>query len=200
MAINVRHETNLQIQYLGTGEDGNALEEFHPERIASRLLDRGDIESIVEKAYEEMGEGKLNSMKDRVVAGKMTFDDYLVQIRSMKNMGGISKVLSFLPGASQMGDISQMAKNIDFSKQEAIILSMTQKERLNPDLLEKSGSRRVRISKGSGTTLADVKKLLNQIQKMKDMAKVMTNMESNGISFDDIKNFDVNKLRNLLKN
>jgi signal recognition particle subunit SRP54 len=200
VAINVRHETNLQIQYLGTGEDGNALEEFHPERIASRLLDRGDIESIVEKAYEEMGEGKLNSMKDRVVAGKMTFDDYLVQIRSMKNMGGISKVLSFLPGASQMGDISQMAKNIDFSKQEAIILSMTKKERLNPDLLEKSGSRRVRISKGSGTTLADVKKLLNQIQKMKDMAKVMSKMESNGISFDDIKNFDVNKLRNLLKN
>lgn len=199
VAINVRYETNLQIQYLGTGENGDALEEFHPDRISSRLLDRGDIESIVEKAYDEMGEKNLNSIKNRVVSGQMNFEDYLTQIRSMKKMGGISKVMSFLPGASQMGNISQMLGNVNFSKQEAIILSMTKKERMSPDLLEKSSSRRVRISKGSGTTLADVKQLLNQLQKMKDMAKVMSKMEGNGISMDDIKNFDINKLKNLLK-
>lgn len=199
VAINVRHETNLQIQYLGTGEGGDAIEEFYPDRIASRLLDRGDIDTIVEKAYEEMGESTLNSMKDRVVAGKMTFDDYLMQIRSMKKMGGIAKVMSFLPGAGQMGNMAQMANSIDFSKQEAIILSMTKKERNNPDLLDKSSSRRVRIAKGSGATLADVKKLLNQIEKMKDMAKVMAKMEGNGISMDDLKNFDLNKLRGLMK-
>lgn len=198
-AINVRHETNLQIQYLGTGEGGDALEEFHPDRIASRLLDRGDIDSIIEKAYEEMGDSNLNSMKDRVVAGQMTFNDYLTQIRSMKKMGGLAKVMSFLPGASQMGDIAHFTRNLNFEKQEAIILSMTKKERYNPSLLEKFPSRRVRISKGSGTTLADVKQLLNQLQKMKDMAKVMAKMQNNGISMDDLKNFDVNKLRQLMK-
>ncbi len=199
VAINILHETKIQIQYLGTGEGGDAIEEFHPERIASRLLDRGDIDTIVEKAYEEMGEENLQSMKSRVIAGKMTFNDYLTQIRSMKKMGGLSKVMSFLPGASQMGNISQITQNIDFVKHEAIILSMTKKERNSPDLLEKSSSRRVRIAKGSGTTLADVKKLLNQIQKMKDMAKVMAKMEGNGISMDDLKNFDVNKLRSLMR-
>ncbi len=198
VAINIRHETDMQIQYLGTGEDGDAIEEFHPDRISSRLLDRGDIDTIVEKAYEEMGEKKLNSMKGRIVSGKMTFDDYLTQIKSIAKMGGISKAMSFLPGAGQMNDISQIAKNIDFKKQEAIILSMTKKERKCPDLLEKSSSRRVRVSKGSGSTLSDVKKLLNQLQKMQDMAKVMAKMEGNGISMDDLKNFDVNKLKGLM--
>jgi len=197
-AINIHHETNLQIQYIGTGEDGNAIEEFHPERIASRLLDRGDIESIVEKAYDAVGENKLNDIKNRVVEGKMTFDDYLTQIRSMKKMGGVTKLLSFLPGASQLGNMGQLINNLDFSKQEAIILSMTQKERLNSSLLEKYGSRRVRISKGSGTTLADVKKLLNQLEKMRDAAKAMKKMQSSGISFDDLKNFDINKLKGML--
>lgn len=199
VAINIKHETNLQIKYLGTGETGNAIEEFHPDRIASRLLDRGDIDTIVEKAYEEMGENTVNSMKDRVASGTMNFEDYLMQVKSMTKMGGIAKMMSFLPGAGQMGDISQMAKNVDFSKQEAIILSMTPKERKHPDLLEKQSSRRVRIAKGSGTTLAEVKKLLNQLQKMKDMSKIMAKMEGNGISMDDIKNFDINKLRNMMK-
>ena len=197
-AINIHHETSLQIQYIGTGEDGDAIEEFHPERIASRLLDRGDIESIVEKAYDAVGENKLNDIKNRVVDGKMTFDDYLTQIRSMKKMGGIGKLLSFLPGASQLGAMSQIMNNLDFAKQEAIILSMTQKERLNPDLLEKHGSRRVRVAKGSGTTLADVKKLLNQLGKMRDAAKAMQKMQNAGISMDDLKNFDINKLKGML--
>lgn len=199
VAINIKHETNLQIKYLGTGEGGNAIEEFHPDRIASRLLDRGDIETIVEQAFDEMGENTVNSMKDRVVSGQMNFNDYLTQIRSMKKMGGIAKMISFLPGAGQIGNVAQMAKSIDFSKQEAIILSMTKKERLNPDLLEKQSSRRVRIARGSGADLAEIKKLLNQLQKMKDMSKIMAKMEGNGISMDDIKNFDVNKLKALMK-
>ncbi len=197
-AINIHHETNLQIQYIGSGEDGDAIEEFYPERIASRLLDRGDIESIVEKAYDAVGENKLNDIKNRVIEGKMTFDDYLTQIRSMKKMGGIGKLLSFLPGASQLGAMGQIMNNLDFAKQEAIILSMTQKERMNPDLLEKHGSRRVRVAKGSGTTLADVKKLLNQLGKMRDAAKTMQKMQDSGISFDDLKNFDINKLKGML--
>ncbi len=197
-AINIHHETNLQIQYIGTGEDGDDIEEFYPERIASRLLDRGDIESIVEKAYDAVGENKLNDIKNRVVEGKMTFDDYLTQIRSMKKMGGISKLLSFLPGASQLGAMGQIINNLDFAKQEAIILSMTQKERTQPDLLEKHGSRRVRVAKGSGTTLADVKKLLNQLGKMRDAAKAMQKMQNSGISMEDLKNFDINKLKGML--
>ena len=92
-----------------------------------------------------------------------------------------------------------MAKNVDFSKQEAMICSMTKKEKRKPELLERQSSRRVRVAKGSGTTLADVKQLMNQLQKMKDMAKVMAKMEGNGVSMDDLKNFDVNKLRSFMK-
>jgi signal recognition particle subunit SRP54 len=198
VAINIHHETKLQIQYIGTGEDGDSIEEFHPERISSRLLDRGDIETIVEKAYDAVGEDALNNIKNRVIEGKMTFDDYLTQIRSMKKMGGIGKILSFLPGASQLGSIGQIMNNLDFAKQEAIILSMTKKERLNPELLEKHSSRRVRIAKGSGLTLADVKKLMNQLAKMRDASKAMQKMQNAGISLDDLKNFDINKLKGML--
>lgn len=197
-AINIRYETKLQIKYIGTGEKADDFEEFHPARIASRLLDRGDIDTIVEKAFEEFGETNVNSMKDRILDGNMTFNDYLTQIQTMKKMGGVSKIMSFLPGASNMASMTQNINTKDFEKQEAIILSMTAKERNNPKLLEQS-SRRVRIARGSGTTLADVKKLINQIDKIKDMSKFMKKMQNNGVSMDDLKNFDISKLQQMLK-
>lgn len=197
-AINIRYETKLQIKYIGTGEKADDFEEFHPSRIASRLLDKGDIDTIVEKAFEEFGEQNLNSMKGRILDGKMTFNDYLTQIQTMKKMGGLSKVMSFLPGASNLAGMAQNANTKDFAKQEAMILSMTPKERCNPHLLEQS-SRRVRIARGSGTTLADVKKLMNQIEKMKDMSKIMKKMQSNGLSVEDLKNFDISKLQQMIK-
>jgi signal recognition particle subunit SRP54 len=199
-AINIRYETKIQIKYIGTGEKADDFEEFHPSRIASRLLDRGDIETVVEKAFEEFGEKNVNDMKNRILSGKMTYSDYLTQIQTMKKMGGLSKVMSFLPGASNMAGMMNNINMAEFGKQEAMILSMTQKERNNPKLLELHSSRRVRVSRGSGTTLADVKKLMNQIEKMAKMSDVMKKMQNNGISMDDLKNFDISQLQKMLKN
>ena len=199
-AINIRYETKTQIKYIGTGEKADDFEEFHPSRIASRLLDRGDIETVVEKAFEEFGEKNVNDMKNRILSGKMTYSDYLTQIQTMKKMGGLSKVMSFLPGASNMAGMMNNINMAEFGKQEAMILSMTQKERNNPKLLELHSSRRVRVSRGSGTTLADVKKLMNQIEKMAKMSDVMKKMQNNGISMDDLKNFDISQLQKMLKN
>lgn len=199
-AINIRYETKIQIKYIGTGEKADDFEEFHPSRIASRLLDRGDIETVVEKAFEEFGEKNVNDMKTRILSGKMTYSDYLTQIKTMKKMGGLSKVMSFLPGASGMAGALNNINPAEFVKQEAIILSMTPKERNNPKLLELHSSRRVRVSRGSGTTLADVKKLMNQIEKMGQMATMMKKMENKGISMEDLKNFDISQLQKMLKN
>jgi signal recognition particle subunit SRP54 len=156
------------------GEKIDDLESFHPDRLANRILGMGDIVSLVEKASQDLDEEKIKSTEEKIKKGTFTFEDYLLQLRQMKKMGGMEGVLSLLPGVSKAKEQMQNA-NVDeklLSANEAIILSMTKKERENPDII--SGSRRKRISSGSGTDAQTINRLLKQFKMMSKMMKKMS--------------------------
>ncbi len=172
-ALSIRAVTGAPIKFLGTGERADALEAFHPDRLASRILGRGDMASLVEKAKEEFGEQDSKQLKRRMVDGSFGLDDFIEQFRKVQNMGSISQLLGMIPG---MGNLKQKL-NVDeldddfFSRVEAIISSMTPDERRKPDIL--NASRRRRIARGSGTTIQDVNQLLNQFKEARKMMKAM---------------------------
>ncbi len=171
-ALSIRAVTGAPIKFLGTGEKAQALEAFHPDRLASRILGQGDMASLVEKAKEEFGED-ARRMKRRMAEGSFGLDDFIEQFRKVQNMGSISQLLGMIPG---MGNIRQQLSVDDldddfFARVEAIICSMTPEERRKPDIL--NGSRRRRIARGSGTTIQDVNQLLNQFKEARKMMKAM---------------------------
>lgn len=172
-ALSIRAVTGAPIKFLGTGEKAQALEAFHPDRLASRILGQGDMASLVEKAKEEFGEHDARQMKRRMAEGSFGLDDFIEQFRKVQNMGSISQLLGMIPG---MGNIRQQLSVDDldddfFARVEAIICSMTPEERRKPDIL--NGSRRRRIAQGSGTTIQDVNQLLNQFKEARKMMKAM---------------------------
>tara|TARA_Y100001970_G_C14172151_1_gene824764 strand:- start:372 stop:1721 length:1350 start_codon:yes stop_codon:yes gene_type:complete len=173
-ALSMKQTTGKPIKFIGVGEKIKDFEKFYPERLAKRILGMGDIVSLVEKASQDLDEEKIKNAEENLKEGKFTFDDYLMQIRQMKKMGGMEGVLSLLPGVGKAK--KQMEKaNIDeklLNSNEAIILSMTKKERLNPEII--SGSRRKRISLGSGTDIQTINKLLKQFKMMSKMMKRMS--------------------------
>ncbi|MDP6681135.1 MAG: signal recognition particle protein, partial [Pelagibacteraceae bacterium] len=159
-ALSMKQTTGKPIKFIGVGEKIDDLESFHPDRLANRILGMGDIVSLVEKASQDLDEEKIKSTEEKIKKGTFTFEDYLLQLRQMKKMGGMEGVLSLLPGVSKAKEQMQNA-NVDeklLSANEAIILSMTKKERENPDII--SGSRRKRISSGSGTDVQTINRLL----------------------------------------
>ena len=169
-ALSLKSITGKPILYIGTGEKTEDFEQFHPDRIASRILGMGDIVSLVEKAQETVDEEAALKMTKKLQRNEFTLQDYLEQFQQVKKMGNIQSIMDMIPGMSGM-DASQM----DFSslkKNEAIIQSMTYKERLNHLII--GPSRRKRIAKGSGTSVADVNKLLKQFEKTKLMMKKMS--------------------------
>ena len=172
-ALSIRAVTGAPIKFLGTGEKADALEPFHPDRLASRILGQGDMASLVEKAKEEFGEHDAKQLKQRMVDGSFGLDDFIEQFKKVQKMGSISQLLGMIPG---MGNLKQQL-NVDeldddfFAKVEAIISSMTPDERRKPDILD--GSRRRRIATGSGTTVQDVNQLLNQFKEARKMMKAM---------------------------
>ena len=169
-ALSLKSITGKPILYIGTGEKTEDFEQFHPDRIASRILGMGDIVSLVEKAQETVDEEAALKMAKKLQRNEFTLQDYLEQCQQVKKMGNIQSIMDMIPGMSGM-DASQM----DFSslkKNEAIIQSMTYKERLNHLII--GPSRRKRIAKGSGTSVADVNKLLKQFEKTKLMMKKMS--------------------------
>ena len=173
-ALSMKQTTGKPIKFLGVGEKIDDLETFHPDRLANRILGMGDIVSLVEKASQDLDEEKIKLTEEKIKKGNFTFDDYLLQLRQMKKMGGMEGVLSLLPGVGKVKEQMQNA-NIDeklLSSNEAIILSMTKKERSNPDII--SGSRRKRISLGSGTDVQTINKLLKQFKMMSKMMKKMS--------------------------
>ena len=173
-ALSMKQTTGKPIKFLGVGEKIADLESFHPDRLANRILGMGDIVSLVEKAAQDLGEEKIKLTEEKIKKGNFTFDDYLLQLRQMKKMGGMEGVLSLLPGVGKVKEQMQNA-NIDeklLSSNEAIILSMTKKERSNPDII--SGSRRKRISLGSGTDVQTINRLLKQFKMMSKMMKKMS--------------------------
>ena len=182
-ALSMKQTTGKPIKFIGVGEKIDDLEAFHPDRLANRILGMGDIVSLVEKASQDLDEEKIRLTEEKIKKGSFTFDDYLMQLKQMKKMGGMEGVLSLLPGVGKVKEQMQNA-NIDeklLSMNEAIILSMTKTERENPDII--SGSRRKRISLGSGTDVQMINKLLKQF---KMMSKMMKKMSKGGVPKDGV--------------
>ncbi|MBU3071601.1 signal recognition particle protein [Aestuariicella sp. G3-2] len=178
-ALSVRHVTGKPIKFLGMGEKVDALEPFHPDRIASRILGMGDLLSLIEEAERNIDKDKAEKLVKKVSAGKkFDLEDLRDQLQQMQNMGGMTSMLEKLPG---MGNVAQLAEQANMTKQfkvmEVIIDSMTPAERANPDLL--NGSRKRRITMGSGTQIQDLNRLLKQ---HKQMAKMMKKMKGGGMA------------------
>ena len=181
-ALSMKHVANVPIKFLGVGEKIDNLEVFHPDRIANRILGMGDIVSLVEKASEDFDQEKLKKAEEKLKKGQFSLNDYLSQLRQMKKMGGIEGVMSFLPGVSKIKsqmDQSGIDENV-IKKNEAIILSMTKKERENPKIID--GSRKKRIANGSGTDIATINKLLKQFKMMSEMMKKMSKGNMKGMA------------------
>ncbi len=173
-ALSMKHVTGKPIKYIGVGEKVSDFEMFHPDRLANRILGMGDVVTLVEKAAQNLGEEKIKETEDELKKGIFTMDTYLSQLRQMKKMGGMEGVMSMLPGVNKMKAKMDQA-NIDekmLIENEAIILSMTKKEKENPKII--SGSRRKRISKGAGVDVSKINKLLKQFKMMSDMMKKMS--------------------------
>ena len=173
-ALSMKAVTGCPIKFLANGEKINQLEAFHPDRIANRILGMGDVVSLVEKVAEDLEQEKIQKIEDDLKKGSFTFDAYLQQIRQMKKVGGMSGVLSMMPGVSKMKkqiDESNLDESL-LNKQEAIILAMTPNERDNPKII--GGSRKKRIANGSGTDISMVNKLLKQHKMMTNVMKKMS--------------------------
>ena len=175
-AISMHYITGVPIKFLGSGEKPEDLELFFPDRIASRILGMGDIVSLVEQAQAKIDENEAKALTERMLNGQFNFNDMLSQFRQVKKLGSIGGIMKFLPGIGGLTEKLQMAGINDnmMKRQEAIILSMTKKERLNPDILLMG--RKKRIAKGAGISLSDVEKLIRQYQKTKQMMDQMHKM------------------------
>ncbi|MFY9179444.1 MAG: signal recognition particle protein [Venatoribacter sp.] len=171
-ALSVRHITGKPIKFMGMGEKTDALEPFHPDRVASRILDLGDVLTLIEQAERTIDKEKADKLAKKIKTGKgFDLEDFLDQIQQMKKMGGLTSMLDKLPG---MGNLGNMAKQTDaaeknFKQMEAIIRSMTPAERRNPDLI--NGSRKKRIASGSGNQIQDINRVLKQHAQMQKMMK-----------------------------
>ena len=173
-ALSMKHVTGKPIKFIGVGEKITDLEIFHPDRLANRILGMGDVVTLVEKAQQNLSDEKIKETEEELKKGIFTMDSYLAQLRQMKKMGGMEGVMSMLPGINKMKTKMDQA-NIDekmLIENEAIILSMTKEEKENPKII--SGSRRKRISIGSGVEISKINKLLKQFKMMSDMMKKMS--------------------------
>ena len=171
-ALSVKYITGKPIKFVGTGEKLDALELFHPDRMASRILGMGDVLSLIEKAEEAYDKKNAEELERKMREQTFTLEDFLEQLHQLKKMGNLEQLIGMIPGAGSLKDVQVDEKQM--KKIEAIILSMTKKERTYPDII--NGSRRKRIAKGSGTTVEDVNKLLKQFDQMKKMMKQLTSM------------------------
>ena len=173
VALSVRHLTHVPIKFIGVSEKLDGLDSFDPERMAGRILGMGDIVSLVEKATEAIDEKEAEKTAKRMQQGKFDLEDFLSTMKQIKKLGPLENLLKLLPGAKKMGltDIKIDPKQI--AHIEAIVLSMTPKERRNPDIIK--ASRKTRIASGSGTSVQEVNKLLQQFDQMKKMMKQFSN-------------------------
>ena len=171
-ALSIKAVTNKPLLYVGMGEKLNDLEPFYPNRMADRILGMGDIMTLIEKAQENIDAEKAREMEQKIKKASFGFDDYLESMQQVKNMGGIESVLSMMPGmGGKMSQISGMIDEKQLARTEAIIMSMTPKERSNPDIL--NPSRKNRIAKGAGVNIAEVNRLVKQFNEARKMMKKM---------------------------
>ena len=170
--LSVREVTGLPIKLITTGERLEALEDFHPDRFASRVLGMGDVVSLVEKAAEAVSKEDAAKLEEKMRRGEFTLEDFLEQLRQMKQLGSLEKLVGMLPGVSgQMKDIDFAKSEREFRRMEGIICAMTRRERSKPQIL--NAKRRIRIAKGSGVTVSEVNNLLNRFSQMQQMMKKM---------------------------
>lgn len=178
-ALSIRAVTHTPIKFIGVGEKMDALEVFHPERMASRILGMGDVLTLIEKAQAQVDEEKAKELEQKMRTASITLEDFLDQLRQLRQMGPLEDLLKMIPGFNKIKGLNNL--KID-EKQlthiEAIIQSMTKEERLNPEII--NASRKRRIAKGSGTTIQEVNRLLKQFEDMKKMMKQMSGMQQRG--------------------
>jgi len=196
-ALSIKTITNSPIKFIGVGEKIENFEPFHPERIAQRILGMGDIVSLVEKAAENIDKEEMEDMAKKFAKGRFDLEDFSNQLKQMGKMGGVTGLLSMLPGVSKAQKLMAENKVSDtmINKQIAIISSMTKKERADPDIIK--ASRKIRISKGSGTKVQDVNRLLKQFLQSQKMMKRMKSMGKGGIPSDLMQKLQGNLPPNL---
>ncbi|MCA1030044.1 signal recognition particle protein [Bacillus timonensis] len=174
-ALSVKAVTNTPIKFVGLGEKLDAIEPFHPERMASRILGMGDVLSLIEKAQANVDEEKAKELEQKMKTMSFTFEDFLDQLDQVRKMGPLDELLGMLPGANKMKGLKNVqVDDKQLGHVEAIIRSMTKNEKVNPEII--NASRKKRIAKGSGRTVQEVNRLLKQFEDMKKMMKQMTNM------------------------
>tara|TARA_R110002096_G_scaffold147671_25_gene307864 strand:+ start:1712 stop:3046 length:1335 start_codon:yes stop_codon:yes gene_type:complete len=166
-ALSMRSVTQMPIKFIGEGEKMSALSEFHPDRMAGRILGMGDVVSLVETAAEAVDQDEAMRMAERLQKAQFDFNDFLAQMKMMRSLGPLENILGMLPGMSKMSDLSVDEKQI--GRTEAIVLSMTPKERRRPEIIK--ASRRKRIARGSGTSVTEVNQLLRQFSEMRKMMR-----------------------------
>jgi signal recognition particle subunit SRP54 len=171
VALSVRHLTNIPIKLVGVSEKLDGLDEFDPHRMVGRILGEGDLLSLIEKAESVIDEEKAKETARKLNKGNFDLEDFLDSLKQVKKLGPLENVLKLIPGMPKLGNINIDPKQM--SRTEAIILSMTHKERTSPDIIK--ANRKIRIAKGSGTSVEEVNKLLNQYEQMKKMMKMMKN-------------------------
>ncbi|WJY28762.1 MULTISPECIES: signal recognition particle protein [Sporosarcina] len=172
-ALSIRSVTQKPIKYVGMGEKMDALEPFHPERMASRILGMGDVMSLIEKAQENVDEEKARDLEQKLRTQTFTLDDFLDQLQQVKKMGPLDEILKMMPGFNKIKGLENaQVDESQMGKVEAVIYSMTTQERATPEMI--NASRKKRIAKGSGTSIQEVNRLLKQFEEMKKMVKQMT--------------------------
>ncbi|MBA3943440.1 MAG: signal recognition particle protein [Herpetosiphonaceae bacterium] len=171
-SLSIRQVTGVPIKFLGTGEKADALEAFHPDRLASRILGMGDVLSLIERAEQVIDREDAEKMEKKLRKGKFDFEDFLNSMRQMRKLGPLKQILGMIPGMSQIKDLDEMVSEEDLKRIEAIILSMTPHERRNPDVI--NPSRRNRIARGSGSQIEDINALIQQFREMQKMMRQFT--------------------------
>ena len=171
-ALSIKAVTGKPIFYVGMGEKLSELEQFHPDRMASRILGMGDVESLIEKAQNAIDEDKAKEMEQKMRKATFDFNDFLDSMDQMEKMGGMQSMLSMLPGMGKLNDVDIDEKQMNRPK--SIILSMTKEERTNPKIL--NASRKRRIAKGAGVDVSEVNRLIKQFEQMQKMMKQMSGM------------------------
>ena len=180
-ALSIRAVTGKPIKFCGVGEKMDDIEPFHPDRMASRILDMGDVLSLIEKAQEAYSEEDAKKLEKKLRENSFTLEDYLVQFEQLNKMGSISDILAMIPGANKFKLNANAVDEKQLAKNKSIILSMTKKERLDPDIIK--GSHKRRIASGSGTTIQDVNILLKQFNQSRELMKQFNGKKKGGFRF-----------------
>ena len=181
VALSVRHLTNIPIKFIGVSEKMDGLSEFHPDRMANRIIGMGDVISLVEKVQSEIDEEEAMKVAKKMTKGKFDLEDFLSQLNQIKKLGPLENLIKLIPGAKKMGLADAKIDPKQMAHIEAIVLSMTPEERHNPEIIK--ASRKQRIANGCGLTVTDVNNLLNQFEQMKKMMKMLGNNKNFKLPF-----------------